>query len=261
MGESLADRSVVCVTGSGGLIGSVLSRGLLLRGWRVVAVDFSEEALASSLRALQAEFGSDYVTGFVADVTNENQLAKVIQDAHIALGRIRGLVNCVYPKTPSYGMSPREISYEDFSENLSLLVGTQFIPIKVFLKYFEENGGGTIVNTGSIYGTKAPRFELYAEGTTGVPLEYAVAKAGIIQMTKYFAKEYRSKRIRLNCLSPGGISSDRVDEVFLEAYGKHCSNYGMMDASNLIDAAEFLLTERSKFINGQNLVVDDGFTL
>jgi NAD(P)-dependent dehydrogenase (short-subunit alcohol dehydrogenase family) len=66
--------------------------------------------------------------------------------------------------------------------------------------------------------------------------------------------------IRVNCISPGGIL-DRQADAFLKAYGDQCLNRGMLDASDINGTLIFLLSQASKDINGQNIIVDDGFTL
>jgi NAD(P)-dependent dehydrogenase (short-subunit alcohol dehydrogenase family) len=93
-----------------------------------------------------------------------------------------------------------------------------------------------------------------------VPVEYAAIKAGIIHLTRYLAKYLKSKNIRVNCISPGGIL-DSQPKVFLKKYKEKCINKGMLDAKDLNSALDFLLSSDSKFVNGQNIIIDDGFTL
>ena len=74
------------------------------------------------------------------------------------------------------------------------------------------------------------------------------------------AKYFRGKNIRVNSISPGGIL-DQQPEAFLDAYQDFCCSKGMLDVSDLQGALLFLLSPMSQYINGQNIIVDDGFTL
>ena len=93
-----------------------------------------------------------------------------------------------------------------------------------------------------------------------MPVEYAVIKSGLIHLTKYFAKFFKGQHIRVNSLSPGGIQ-DAQPKAFLEAYRGVCLNQGMLDKTDLVGSLLYLLSDLSRCVNGQNLIVDDGFTL
>ena len=92
------------------------------------------------------------------------------------------------------------------------------------------------------------------------PIEYSASKAGIINMTKYLAKYFKKKNIRVNCISPGGIL-DNQPEAFLKKYKKDCLSKGMLDPKDLCGTLNFLLSEDSRYINGQNIIIDDGWSL
>jgi len=93
-----------------------------------------------------------------------------------------------------------------------------------------------------------------------VPIEYATSKAGIISMTKYLAKLYGRKNIRVNCVSPGGVE-DNQPILFKKKYRKSCLNKGLLSPKDLTGLIKFLLSEESKYVNGQNIIIDDGWTL
>jgi NAD(P)-dependent dehydrogenase (short-subunit alcohol dehydrogenase family) len=92
------------------------------------------------------------------------------------------------------------------------------------------------------------------------PIEYSAIKAGVVAITKYLAKYYKNKNIRVNCISPGGIL-DNQPEIFLENYSNNCNSKGMLDSQDLNGALIFLLSDSSKYVNGQNIIVDDGWSL
>ena len=145
-------------------------------------------------------------------------------------------------------------------ENLGLNLGGYFTTSQQFAKFFKIQGYGNIINISSIYGVIAPRFEVYYGTQMTTPVEYAAIKSGLIHLTKYMAKYFKGMNIRVNTLSPGGIF-DSQPEVFLKNYKKECLNKGMLDKGDLNGTLVYLLSNMSKYVNGQNIVVDDGFGL
>ena len=91
-------------------------------------------------------------------------------------------------------------------------------------------------------------------------VEYAVSKSAIVHLTRYLARYLKGRNIRVNCVSPGGVW-DSQPELFVERYNGYCLNKGMLDAADLAGTFVFLLSDMSRHIQGQNLVVDDGFSL
>ena len=139
-------------------------------------------------------------------------------------------------------------------------LGGYFLTSQQFAKYFHKQGYGNIINLASIYGVIAPRFEVYNNTPMTMPVEYAAIKSGLIHLTKYMAKYFKGKNIRVNTISLGGIE-DKQPEAFLKAYKDFCLNKGMLNAKDVSGTVLYLLSDLSEFVNGQNIVVDDGFTL
>jgi short-chain dehydrogenase/reductase SDR len=174
--------------------------------------------------------------------------------------RIDALVNNAYPRNKHYGRHFFDVEYGDFIENLGLNLGGYFLASQQFAGYFKKQGYGNIINICSIYGVVAPRFEIYKDTHMTTPVEYAAIKSGLIHLTKYIAKYFQGMNIRVNALSPGGIF-DNQPESFLEKYKEKCLNKGMLDNSDLKGTLVYLLSDMSKYVNGQNIIVDDGFSL
>jgi NAD(P)-dependent dehydrogenase (short-subunit alcohol dehydrogenase family) len=143
---------------------------------------------------------------------------------------------------------------------LGLNLGGYFTASQQFSQYFKKQGYGNIINISSIYGVIAPKFEVYDNTPMTMPVEYAAIKSGLIHLTKYMAKYFKGMNIKVNALSPGGIF-DSQPEAFLEKYKEKCLNKGMLDKSDLKGTLVYLLSDMSRYVNGQNIVVDDGFSL
>ena len=181
---------------------------------------------------------------------------KVIQK----YGKIDALVNNAYPRNENYGKHFMDVQKEDFDENVSMHLGGYFLMCQQFIEYFINQGCGDIVNIASIYGHIAPKFEIYDGSEMTVPVEYAVIKSALIHLTKYMAKYVKGRNIRINCISPGGVLAGQP-ENFLKAYNKNCLNKGMLGVEDLCGTLVFLLSNMSKYVNGENIIVDDGFTI
>ena len=154
-----------------------------------------------------------------------------------------------------------EVARQRFAETPpSPHVGGYFLVAQKFAECFKQQGHGNIVNMSSIYGVIAPRFQVYDGTTMTMPVEYAAIKASVVHLTHYFAQYFKGTGIRVNALSPGGIL-DAQPEPFLQRYRALCADKGMLDKSDLAGALVFLLSDLSRYMNGQNLVVDDGFSL
>jgi NAD(P)-dependent dehydrogenase (short-subunit alcohol dehydrogenase family) len=125
---------------------------------------------------------------------------------------------------------------------------------------FIKQGYGNFIHMSSIQGVATPKFEHYDGTQMTSPIEYSAIKSGIISMTSWLAKYYKNNNIRVNCISPGGIL-DKQPDSFLEKYRESCTSKGMLDAEDVVGSVLFLLSDQSKYINGQNLIVDDGWSL
>ena len=139
-------------------------------------------------------------------------------------------------------------------------LGGYFICSQQFAKYFQKQGYGNIINIASIYGCIAPKFDIYDGLSVTMPVEYAAIKSALIHLSKFMAKTFKGMNIRVNCLSPGGIY-DGHSEQFSNSYADKCLNKGMLAPSDMAGSLVFLLSDASTYVNGHNLVVDDGFIL
>ena len=101
--------------------------------------------------------------------------------------------------------------------------------------------------------------ELYAPGDRKSPEIYGATKAAVIQLTKYFATYMAKDNVRVNCISPGGVYNNQ-NESFVNNYSKLVPMNRMANDFELPGVLEFLLSDDSNYITGQNIIVDGGFT-
>ena len=232
---------VILIIGVNGVIGRNLKKALEEDGARVFGFDINN-------------------SDFIGSITSESDLKSTIESLENQKVKIDTVINAAYPKGKNYGAALEQVSYESFNENLNLHLGGYFLVMRVFGKYFSKNGSGNIINFSSIYGSIAPKFEIYKNTNMTMPVEYAAIKSGILHLTRYFASFYKKEGVRFNCISPGGIE-DGQSSSFLEAYKNQSGLKGMLSPHDLNDLVIFLSSDGSKYINGQNFIMDDGFSL
>ncbi|EAS19080.1 putative oxidoreductase-dehydrogenase [Flavobacteria bacterium BBFL7] len=252
----LLNDKIIVITGGAGLLGADFCQKVVENGGIAIMAEYNTE-LANEVKN---KIASDRLFVEEMDITSKNSIQELINKLHSRHGRIDALVNSAYPRNENYGKHFFDVDYSDFCDNLGMNLGGYFLSSQLFSKYFYGQGSGNIVNISSIYGVVAPRFEVYDNTPMTMPVEYAAIKSGLIHLTKYMAKYFKGKNIRVNSISLGGLVDGQPTE-FLTSYKQFCLNKGMLDAKDISGTLLFLLSELSEYINGQNVIIDDGFTL
>ncbi len=253
-------NNVVVITGGAGLIGQEFVKAVIEQNGIAIIADINEEVGEQVKKSLSRELDTKNIDFIQLDITSKESLIKCIEFLAKKYNKIDTLVNNAYPRNKNYARHFFDVEYDDFVENIGLNLGGYFIASQQFSKYFQKQGYGNIVNISSVYGVIAPKFELYDNTSMTMPVEYAAIKSGLIHLTKYMAKYFKGMNIRVNTLSPGGIL-DKQPEAFLKAYKKECLDKGMLDKGDLKGTLIYLLSDMSRYVNGQNIIVDDGFCL
>ncbi len=241
-------NKIVIVTGAGGLLGREFVKAVVAEGGKVAAAD---------IKRLD---GSSNVFPVQVDVNSTESVDQMIETVKKKFGRIDAVVNSAYPRNKRYGAKFEAVRYEDFCENVNLQLGGYFLVSQRLAIFFKKQGHGNIINLGSMYATAAPRFSIYDGTPMTMPVEYAAIKAGVVQLTRYMANYFKGWNVRANCISPGGIL-DAQPKAFLKKYNVFGKTKGMLDRTDINGTLVYLLSDLSRYMNGQNLIVDDGWTL
>lgn len=255
----MLEGKVIVITGGAGLLGRSFARRIVEHGGTAVLADINPEAAAAAAADISSAT-SGKAEAALLDITDKDSICNLISALQQRHGRIDAVVNNAYPRNKNYGRKLEEVTYADFCDNVSKHLGGYFLTAQQFGLFFRTQGDGNIVNMASIYGAMAPRFQVYAGTPMTMPVEYAAIKSAVIHLTKYFAQYFKGQGVRVNCLSPGGIL-DRQPEEFLRKYNAHANVKGMLDPSDVAGVLLFLLSDASRFMTGQNLLVDDGWSL
>ena len=255
--NSLLKHKCFLVAGAGGLLGSHLVPSILAQGGKVIAADVNVDTMAQRLTTQGVDTADDNLTLIHLDVTSEESLkAFFAQQEHM-----NGAVNTTYPRNKTYGAHFFDVSLASFNENISLHLGSAFLFTQQCAAYFKiHETAFSLVNMSSIYGVVAPKFDIYNNTKMTMPVEYAAIKSAIQHLSKYVVTYVNDSRFRINLVSPGGLL-DNQSEIFCQAYKKQTCGKGMLDVSDVVGSIMFLLSDQSRYVTGQNIVVDDGFSL
>lgn len=247
----------VLVVGAAGLLGATLVKSLLERGARVVAVDLSTEHIQNKFKHIGVDCSDKNLQLRMLDLNDE----VAVKSFFDVLGDVDGAVNCAYPRNKTYGQHFFDVTLASFNENLSLHLGSSFLFAQQCARYYVEHKTPfSLVNISSIYGVIAPRFDVYENTKMTMPVEYAAIKSALLHLNKYIISYVNESGFRINSVSPGGIY-DHQPEQFCEAYKRYTHGAGMLDVSEIIGSILFLLSDDARYVTGQNIIVDDGFSL
>jgi NAD(P)-dependent dehydrogenase (short-subunit alcohol dehydrogenase family) len=228
-------------------------------GAKIFAVDRETERLRETVEGVKQAGGA--ITTYLCDVTQGEDIAKMVQACLKAYGRIDILVNNV---GGSAAGGPAEMSEETWKAQIDFNLTSVFLGCKHVIPVMEKQGGGAIVNIAS---TSGIRF-------TGNPqVGYAATKAGVIQLSRVVAVQYAPKGIRVNTVVPGQLHTPMVEArlarqraggdvtELLKQRQKRIPLPIEGDGRDTANAVLFLASDEARFVTGTEIVVDGGMSV
>jgi Dehydrogenases with different specificities (related to short-chain alcohol dehydrogenases) len=174
-------------------------------------------------------------------------------------GRIDVLVNGAAGRTPGFFKPFEEYELSDWNAVVAANLTGTFLCCQAVGPQMKKGGGGSIINTSSIYGVVAPDQRIYDGSSINTPAVYSASKAGVIGLTRYLATYWAEDKIRVNTITPGGMFNEQEPE-FVRRYESRTPLGRMGRPHELRGAIVFLASEMSSYVTGHNLVVDGGWT-
>lgn len=228
------DGEVALVTGARGRLGPIWTAALQAAGAEVIGIDIED-----------------------ADVRDRPAL-EAARDGLGATPTV--LVNNAGIDQPPDAGARAVLDHAEFLRVLDVNLAGAFNATLVFGEAMVAAGRGSIINIGSLYASIAPdpRFYDHLDGFLKPPA-YGASKAGLVQLTKYFARLWGPSGVRVNALSPGGVLGGQ-DPEFLEKYTARVALGRMAEPDDLSGPLVFLASEASRYVTGHELRVEGGFT-
>ena len=267
---NLAGKHAI-ITGGAGLLGIEHASALLESNATVILTDISESLLSKAREALEVNFNPEKIITFKMDVTDLGEIGSVVNQIEDLNIRVDILVNnaAIDPKVIDDGNIVESSRLENFSLdswNTQIKVGLTgaFLASQNFgSSMARDKKGGVILNIASDLSVISPDQRIYRkEGIEDKsqpvkPITYSVITSGLVGMTLYLATYWSDLNIRSNALSPGGIYNDHDDE-FVTKLSSLIPLGRMANRDEYRSAIQFLCSDASSYMNGQNIIMDGG---
>ncbi len=240
------NSKIVIVTGGSGLLGKEIVAHLSTKGHVAINADIN----------VLDNFSKNEINCDICDIHSINRMLDLVLNK---FGKIDGFVNNAYPRTNDWGEQFENILSESWKLNIDMQLNSTFVTSKTILEIMKKQGYGSLVNIASIYGVIGPNFNIYKDTQMTMPAAYSAIKGGIINFSRYLASYYGPNNIRVNCVSPGGIF-DNQNINFVNNYINNVPLRRMATPQDISPGVTFLISDDSKYITGQNIIIDGGWT-
>lgn len=240
------EKKIIIITGGNGLLGSAIIEKLIEDGAFVINLDINHKT-------------NESLSNIECDITNQESVDNSLNLIINKYEKIDGLVNNAYPRTQDWGNKFEDIKLDSWKKNIDWQLNSYFYMSQQVAVQMAKQKSGSIINIASIYGVIGPDFTVYDGTNMTMPAGYAAIKGGLINLTRYMASYFGPHKVRVNTVSPGGIF-DSQNISFVENYEKKVPLRRMGLPEDITPSVSFLLSDESKYITGQNLIVDGGWT-
>ena len=239
------------VTGSARGIGKGIARGLSREGARVVVSDIDEAAASVTAQAIQEDFK---VSSFSlkTDVTKKSDIEALVKHALDHLGEIDFLINNA---GIMYQTKTQDLTGQEWDEVMNVNMRSVFFCCQSVSPIMKKQKKGGILNMASIAG----KIGGIASGA-----HYAVSKAGVICLTKIFARELAPFGVRVNALAPGPVNTAIMQSFppeIRKGFSKNCPLGKVAEIEDIVEASLFLLSDGANHITGEILDINGGLLM
>ena len=264
---SLQDK-VILLTGCLGVLGQNFCKTLASKKANLAVSDFEPKKTIKMAEELSSTYGIDCLP-VPGDLRKLDDIVNIVSKTSTHYGKIDVLHNNAATKTSDvrkFFNSVEDYELETWREVMSVNVDAMFFLAREVGKLMKDQAqGGSIINTASIYGVVGPDQRIYKDsdylgGKINTPPVYSVSKSAVLGLTKYLATYWGKDNIRVNSITPGGIESGQNQE-FKDLYNEKVPLGRMGEPNEISSALVFLCSDESRYITGQNIIVDGGFSV
>jgi len=262
--KSMADMSgrTALITGGVGHLGFVMAEALAESGAKIIVLDLEQSEVDMAAQKLENKFGGEHF-GLAVDLSSKESINQVSELLEKQLKSLDVLINCA-ALVGSSGLKGWATNFEEqdvftWEKALEVNLTGAFYLIQKCQFLMKQSKVASIINVSSIYGFAGQKLSMYEGLGYLTPAAYAASKGGLIQLTRYLATVL-APNVRVNCISPGGIERSQ-DELFCQRYEKLTPLGRMGKEEDFKGVTQFLASDLSQYITGQNIIVDGGWSL
>lgn len=262
------------MTGAAGLLGRQHVSALAECGAHVVVTDISRAAAEHAIERLERDLNVKFLLPRALDVTDSGSISELCAELdrmgrHVDILINNAAIDAKVTAAPGLTNATRfeVFSPDQWSVELEVGLTGAMLCSQIFGGAMAERGFGVILNIASDLGVIAPDQRLYRRDDVETeqeqpvkPVTYSVIKHGLIGLTKYLATYWADQGVRVNALSPGGVYNGQSD-VFVSRLQRLIPMGRMAEADDYRGAVQFLCSDASRYMTGQNIVIDGGRTV
>ena len=250
------EGKIVVQCGASGPLGTALAHGVASGGATLVLATRDDKRVAPDLMSARYKHP---VSVLPVDITDEDAVVRLADTVIARCGRVDGLVYNVV----SHTMRDVDGDRSQWAESMRVNANGLFFVMRAFARAMaRQEAGGSIVNIASIHGRVGMNPFLYEGLDFGAAPDYFFHKGGMLNLTRYLASFYGTRRVRINTVSPGGIYNDGnpQPEKFVERYNAMTMLGRMARPDEIPGAVVFLLSDASRYITGADILIDGGYS-
>ena len=246
-------NNLLFLTGCNGQLGLTITEKFFDFGWKIYGLDIPKKETSDKL--------SGYISGSVSDRNSFKRLFKESEKTTKNYDQVCLINNAgIAVFTPS-----EERTYDEFLKVSEVNLLGPIYGCTEFYKFVKSKKSkidqSKIVNIASIYGQISPNKSIYTDTARTSSEIYGATKAGVIQLTKYFATRYAKEEISVNCISPGGVLNTSLQRPdFIKNYSNLVPMNRLCKENEVSSLLFSLLSGNFNYLTGQNITIDGGMS-
>ncbi|MFJ9450904.1 SDR family oxidoreductase [Herbaspirillum sp. NPDC101397] len=248
------------ITGAMGGLGRAMAAALAEMGANLVLVDRSGDGF-TELKDVLSKWNVE-ITFISCDLEQEGQRADLITQIRKDRCSLDILVNnAAFVGTSDlqgWAVPFEQQSVETWKRALEVNLTAVFDLCQGLMPLLKQSAAASVVNIGSIYGVLGPDWGLYEGTQMSNPAAYGASKGGLLQLTRWLATTV-APQVRVNAISPGGIARQQPG-AFVRRYEEKVPLRRMATEADFCGAIAYLASDMSRYVTGQNLIVDGGWS-